>query len=197
LFLKSEQPLILASTSAYRRELLGRLGLSFGVQAPDVDESPVPGEHPRALAARLALAKARTVSLRAPQAWVIGSDQIAVRDDAILGKPLRRERCIEQLSASSGRRVQFLTAVALVQSEPRREFQFVDTTWVSFRTLDASSIARYVEREQPFDCAGGFKCEGLGISLFDSIETVDPTALIGLPLIALSRLLREAGYQVP
>jgi septum formation protein len=197
LFLKSEQPLILASTSAYRRQLLGRLGLPFSAQAPDIDESPLPAEHPSALVARLALAKARTVSLEAPQAWVIGSDQIAVRGDAILGKPLRRERCIEQLSGSSGHRVQFLTAVALVQSDPRRELQFVDTTWVSFRTLDASSIARYVERERPFDCAGGFKCEGLGISLFDSIETADPTALIGLPLIALSRLLREAGYQVP
>ena len=197
MFLKSEQPLILASTSAYRRELLGRLGLPFGVQTPDIDESWRPGEHPTALVGRLALAKARKVSSGTPGAWVIGSDQIAVRDKDILGKPLERQRCIEQLSASSGQRLEFLTAVALVKSGPSQEFQVVDSTWVTFRTLDRPSIERYVDREQPFDCAGGFKCEGLGISLFDSIETLDPTALIGLPLIALSRLLRKAGYPVP
>ena len=197
MFLKSAQPLILASTSLYRRELLGRLGVPFSTQAPNIDESRLPGEEPAVLVARLSLAKALKIAQNHPGTWVIGSDQAAVRDDAVLGKPGERNRCIEQLAESSGHRVRFLTGIALVNSAVPAPLSSLDTTWVKFRTLDPASIERYVDRERPFDCAGGFKCEGLGISLFDSIETSDPTALVGLPLIALSRLLRDAGYRVP
>jgi len=197
LFLKSEHPLILASTSAYRRELLGRLGLPFDTAAPHVDETRLSGEDPAALVARLSLAKALKIAQSHAGAWVIGSDQAAVLGETILGKPGERSRCIGQLTAASGHRVRFLTGVALVNSTMPAPLVFTDNTWVKFRTLDAESIERYVDRERPFDCAGGFKCEGLGISLFDAIESQDPTALIGLPLIAVSRLLRQAGYRIP
>jgi septum formation protein len=197
LFLKSENRLILASTSTYRRQLLERLGLAFSVAAPAVDETPLPDETPLALVRRLARAKAAIIARANPGTWVIGSDQAAVRGRSILGKPLSQERCIEQLSESAGRRVKFLTAVALLRSGPDKPFEAIDTTWVSFRDLDAATIQRYVEREKPFDCAGGFKSEGLGITLFDAIDCSDPTALIGLPLIAVSILLRRAGFILP
>jgi len=196
LFLKSAQPLILASTSLYRRELLGRLGVPFSTQAPNIDESRLPGEDPAVLVTRLARAKALKIAESSP-GWVIGSDQAAVLGDTVLGKPGDHPRCVEQLTAASGQRVRFLTAVALLNRAVPAPLTFVDITWVKFRSLDPASIERYVDRERPFDCAGGFKCEGLGISLFDTIETSDPTALVGLPLIAVSRLLREAGYLVP
>lgn len=197
MFLKSENRLILASTSTYRAQLLGRLGLAFSVAAPGVDETALPNETPLALVKRLARAKASIIAQANPDAWVIGSDQAAVRGRSILGKPLNQERCLAQLSASSGRRVKFLTAVAIVRKGQDRPLEAVDTTWVSFRELDAATIHRYVEREKPFDCAGGFKSEALGITLFDAIDSSDPTALIGLPLIAVAKLLRQAGFVLP
>jgi septum formation protein len=185
--------LVLASTSRYRAELLGRLRLPFEVAAPGIDESPKPGEAPRARARRLALAKAEAVAASFPGAWVIGSDQVACLGDAILDKPGDAGRCRAQLAAESGRRVEFHTAVALIRTAPRQAFEHVDLTTVRFRDLSAEEIARYVELERPFDCAGGFRSEGLGIALFASLETVDPTALVGLPLAWLAGALRDAG----
>jgi septum formation protein len=185
--------LLLASTSPYRRQLLTRLGLPFEVAAPDVDETPRAGEAPVELAQRLAASKALAVARRYPDAWVIGSDQLAVRDAEILGKPGSAARCLAQLAAASGRRVTFLTAVCLLRHRDDCRHATVDSTVVQFRVNDPERIRRYVEREQPFDCAGGFKCEGLGISLFERIESTDPTALIGLPLIWLASTLAQVG----
>lgn len=190
------QRLILASTSIYRRDLLGRLRLPFDSVRPDTDESALPGEAPEALAQRLAEAKANAVAIRHPDAWVIGSDQAAELDGRTLGKPGGREAAIAQLLAMSGREVQFRTGVCLARiGYPSRTA--LDTTTVVFRTLDLGEIARYVDAEQPFDCAGSFKAEGLGIALFDAIDSRDPTALIGLPLIATAGLLRSAGFALP
>ena len=148
---------------------------------------------------RLARAKASAVSAQQPSAWVVGSDQIAVldTDHAPLGKPGTAARCHEQLRSCSGRTVEFLTAVAVMRQENNALIEFIDTTRVLFRVLDQSTIERYVDKEQPLDCAGGFKSEGLGISLCESIESADPTSLIGLPLIRLSAALRTAGFEVP
>jgi septum formation protein len=189
-------PLVLASTSPYRRELLARLRLPFAVERPEVDESPRPGEAPAALAARLADAKARAVAARHPDAWVIGSDQVAELDGAPLGKPGHRDAAIAQLGRASGKTVPFHTAFCLV-GPGGEAHAHVDRTEVRFRTLTAAGIARYVDAEQPYDCAGAFKCEGLGIVLFDAIRSDDPTALVGLPLIALAGALRAAGYALP
>jgi septum formation protein len=201
LFLKSPLRLILASTSRYRRELLGRLGLEFSCMAPGADETAQPGERPAALVARLARAKAAAVARQHPQAWVIGSDQVAVlaegSEESMLGKPGSAARCIEQLQRCSGREVAFLTAVAVMQQDGNARFEFIDTTRVMFRVLDPPAIQRYVDRESPLDCAGGFKSEGLGIALCESIDSTDPTALIGLPLIRLSAVLRGAGFELP
>ncbi|MCW0397596.1 7-methyl-GTP pyrophosphatase [Xanthomonas sacchari] len=188
-------PLILASTSAYRRELLQRLRLPFDCARPQVDETPLPGEAPLALAQRLAAAKAAAVAATAGEAWVIGSDQVAELEGQPLGKPGEVAAAHAQLAAMSGRSVRFHTAVCLQRGA--RTLHACDLTEVQFRDLQADAIARYVAAEQPLDCAGSFKCEGLGISLFRAIQTQDPTALIGLPLIALSELLREAGYTLP
>lgn len=189
--------IILASTSAYRRALLERLGLPFATARPDVDESPLPGESPQTLAERLALAKAEAVLDRSlDSAWVIGSDQVAELGGQPLGKPGRHAVAVAQLRSMSGREVRFLTALCLAGPGGRR-LQALDVTTVRFRTLGEDEIERYVAREQPLDCAGSFKCEGLGIALFDEIDNRDPTALIGLPLIATARLLREAGFVVP
>ena len=189
-------PLVLASTSRYRRELLQRLGLPFETERPDVDESPLAGESPAATAARLARAKARTVAVRRPGAWVIGSDQVADLDGRPLGKAGGRDAALEQLLACSGRRVVFRTALCLLRDDaPPKEA--VDHTEVVFRALGRDDILRYLDAEQPYDCAGSFKCEGLGITLFEAIHSRDPTALVGLPLIALSAALREAGYRLP
>ncbi|MGA9333390.1 MAG: Maf family nucleotide pyrophosphatase [Rudaea sp.] len=187
--------LVLASTSPYRRELLKRIASGFRSVSPDVDESAHDGESPAALAARLAEAKARSVAAANPGALVIGSDQVAELDGATLGKPGSIENACAQLLACSGRRVVFHTAVCLYDGRHSRgrEYHFIDTTRVVFRTLDSAEISRYVERESPLDCAGSFKCEALGIGLFERIESTDPTALIGLPLIALCQLLRDAG----
>lgn len=189
-------PLVLASTSPYRRDLLARLGLPFLVDRPDVDESPAVGETPSALAVRLAEAKARAVASRHPDAWVIGSDQVAGLDGRPLGKPGSREAAVAQLRASSGRTLRFHTAFCLFQSG-HAALAHVDRTEVVFRELGEDEILRYLDADQPWDCAGSFKCESLGISLFEAVRSEDPTALVGLPLVALSRALRSAGYRVP
>jgi septum formation protein len=188
--------LILASTSRYRRELLARLRLPFDVAAPGVDESARPGEPPQALTPRLAFEKAAAIAADAPGSWVIGSDQLAELDGVALGKPGGRAAAIAQLAAMSARTVVFRTAVSLVHADGRR-LAAADATSVRFRALTAGEIARYVEAEQPFDCAGSFKSEGLGIALFEAIDSSDPTALVGLPLIATARLLRRAGFALP
>lgn len=187
--------LILASTSTYRRELLQRLDLPFQCARPQVDETALAGETPLALARRLATEKALDVAATHPGSWVIGSDQVADLDGQPLGKPGTIQAACAQLAAMSGRTVAFHTAVCLTDGQHR--LQACDLTRVQLRVLDADEIARYVAREQPLDCAGSFKCEGLGISLFDAIDNRDPTALVGLPLIATSSLLRQAGFRLP
>ncbi|WP_146910086.1 Maf family protein [Arenimonas daejeonensis] len=189
-------PLILASTSRYRRELLGRLGLAFDTDRPEVDEAALHGETPAGLATRLAEAKARAVAVRHPGAWIIGSDQVADRDGQLLGKPGDRDAALAQLLAASGRSVRFHTAWCLLGPEGQR-LAGQDLTEVRFRELERDGILRYLEIEQPYDCAGSFKCEGLGIVLFEAIHSQDPTALVGLPLIALSQALRVAGFRLP
>ena len=201
MFLKSPPALILASTSRYRKELLARLGLDFTCIAPGVDETPLAGEIPGALVARLARAKAAAVAAQQPEAWVIGSDQVAVLDapagPTMLGRPGSEERCQWQLQSCSGHSVEFLTAVTVMRQESNSLSEFIDRTRVRFRVLDEASIDRYVALEQPLDCAGGFKSEGLGIALCESIESTDPTGLIGLPLIRLSAALRAVGFELP
>jgi septum formation protein len=188
--------LLLASTSPYRRELLSRLCIPFDVVRPEVDETPHSGESPLALAQRLAAAKAAAIATREGDAWVIGSDQVAELDGMPLGKPGGRDQALAQLATMSGRSVAFRTALCVMHRDLGR-FDAVDTTVVRFRSLAMDEIARYVDAEQPFDCAGSFKSEGLGITLFEAIDTSDPTALVGLPLIATARLLREAGFALP
>ena len=187
--------LVLASTSRYRRELLDRLRLPFEVARPDVDESALSGETPETLAVRLAAAKARAICPTRPDAWVIGSDQVADLGGVALGKPGARAAAIAQLQAMSGRAVIFRTAVCVARGEVA--LAALDTTVVRFRTLSLDEVERYVDAEQPFDCAGSFKSEGFGITLFEAIESRDPTALVGLPLIATAGLLRQAGYALP
>ena len=188
--------LLLASTSPYRRELLARLRVPFDVARPGVDESPRSGEAPGTLAERLAIAKAVAVAAAAAGAWALGSDQVADLDGQALGKAGSRDAAIEQLHAMSGREVVFHTAVCLARAgDPPVAVR--DLTRVRFRRLGAAEIARYVDAEQPWDCAGSFKCEGLGIALFESIRSDDPTALVGLPLIATAELLRRVGFSVP
>jgi septum formation protein len=188
--------LILASTSIYRRELLARLRLPFETARPDTDETALPGEQPLELVQRLAECKATSVAALHPLAWVLGSDQVAELDGRVLGKPGGPDEAIEQLAAMSGCTVRFRTGVCLSRDgSPNRTA--IDTTLVHFRTLGAAEIARYVDAEQPYDCAGSFKAEGLGIALFEAIESRDPTALVGLPLIATAELLRGAGFAVP
>ena len=193
----SEIDLVLASTSRYRRDLLARLTSNFRDVAPDIDENPLAGESSRDLAHRLAREKARAVAAKNPGAIVIGSDQTADLGGQLLGKPHTVENACAQLATCSARTVTFHTGLCVIDARaPVPNIATAqDLTRVHFRELDAAEIARYVEREQPLDCAGSFKCEGLGIALFERIESVDPTALIGLPLIALCRLLREAGIE--
>ena len=186
-------PLILGSTSRYRRELLERLRMPFLVVAPEVDEAPLPGEAPAALAQRLALAKARAVAALHPQAVVIGSDQVADLDGQALGKPGTHERAVAQLQRLSGRQAVFHTAVAVVRADTGFEEVALAPVTVRFRALDAAEIEHYLRLEEPYDCAGSAKCETLGIALLDRIESDDPTALVGLPLIRTSELLRQAG----
>jgi len=190
-------PLILASTSVYRRELLGRLGLPFETLAPGVNEAHLAGESPTDRALRLALEKAAAAARIHPQSVIVGADQVAARGDQLLDKPGDAERCRAQLASLSGGRALFYTACAVLGRNGAVHAAHVDTTSVVFRTLSDEEIERYVAREQPFDCAGGFRAEALGICLFECIESQDPTALIGLPLIWLAGALRGAGFLLP
>ena len=189
--------LVLGSTSRSRRELLQRLGLPFTVAAPDADETPLPGETPHALALRLALAKAHAVAAQHPDAVVIGSDQVADLHGQPLGKPGTHERASAQLQRMSGETVIFQTAVAVVCAATGFEQVDLAPVEVRFRTLTGDEIERYLRIEQPYDCAGSAKSEGLGISLLDAILSDDPTALVGLPLIRTCRMLRAAGLTLP
>jgi len=197
LFRLDMNPLILASTSPYRRILLERFGLPFEAVRPRVSEEHVPGETPCDRAMRLAMAKAEEVAERHPNAVVIGSDQVAAAGHQVLDKPGDAATCRSQLATLSGTDARFHTACAVLGPAGSVRLVHLDTTTVVFRPLSAKEIERYVEREKPFDCAGGFKAEALGITLFESIESKDPTALIGLPLIWLASALRRAGYALP
>lgn len=187
--------LILASGSSYRAGLLARLQIPFQALPSQVDETPLSGETPRALTQRLAVAKAQALAAAHPQAWILGSDQSASARGQLLGKPGTPERAREQLSLLSGQTVEFLTAVALLRG--RQLYQALDVTTVQFRPLDEATIDRYLAAEPALDCAGSFKCEGLGISLFEEMRSTDPTGLVGLPLIRTAGLLREAGFSIP
>jgi len=188
--------LVLASGSPYRRTLLARLGIPFQSQPSGVAEAHVAAESAADRALRLAVEKARAVAAVHAHAVVIGSDQVASAGDEVLDKPGDAARCRAQLRLLSGRTAHFYTACAVLGGASAAQLH-VDTTTVMFRTLSGAEIDRYVEHEQPFDCAGGFKVEGLGVALFECIESQDPTALIGLPLIWLAAALRRAGYELP
>jgi septum formation protein len=193
---KLQRALILGSTSRYRRELLARLRVPFDVVSPDVDETPLTGEAPQALAARLALAKAKAVAALHPQAVVIGSDQVADLNGEPLGKPGTHERAVRQLQRMRGQTVVFQTAVSVVCQESHFEQTELAQIKVHFRNLSDTEIEAYLRAEEPYDCAGSAKSEGLGIALLDAIDNDDPTALIGLPMIRTARLLREAGIDL-
>ncbi|CAK0740371.1 m(7)GTP pyrophosphatase [Gammaproteobacteria bacterium] len=188
--------LILASTSPFRRELLVRLGLPFDCVAPELDETPLPEEAPAALVRRLSEGKARAVAPRYPHALIIGSDQVAVLDGRIIGKPDNHERAVAQLRAASGRRVEFLTGLCLLDAATGQAQVEVVSYTVIFRTLSEERIEHYLRREQPYNCAGSFRSEALGIVLFERLEGDDPNALIGLPLIRLVRMLEAFGIDV-
>lgn len=190
------RPLVLASTSPFRRALLQRLGLPFEIQAPACDETALPGESAQDLVVRLAENKARAVSEAFPRHLIIGSDQVAVLDGEILGKPGDHARATAQLTAASGRTVQFLTGLCLFNSEVDRVQCCCEPFEVAFRPLSAAQIEAYLRVEQPYNCAGSFKSEGLGIALFERLRGDDPNALIGLPLIRLVALLAEEGVDV-
>ena len=189
--------LVLASTSAYRRELLQRFDLPFDVARPDIDETPLPGETPQATAERLAVEKARAVAGQFEDALIIGSDQVAHMGDTRFGKPGTVERAIAQLQAMSGRTVIFHTALAVLNTRSGHVQLDAVPTQVRFRTLGDDEIVRYVNKERPLDCAGSAKSEGLGITLLDALSGDDPNALVGLPLIALARMLRNEGIAPP
>lgn len=189
--------LVLASTSRYRRELLSRLQIPFSVADPGIAESAQPGEPPERMATRLAQAKALVVAAMHPDAIVIGCDQVAESGGQILGKPGDRENAARQLRGLSGREAVFHTAICVHSEKARKTSTRVVPCRVKFRALDDATIERYLLREQPYDCAGSAKSEGLGIALIERMETEDPTALIGLPLIALVDLLAEHGMQIP
>lgn len=191
-----QRQLILASTSLYRRELLGRLRIPFEVAAPRVDETPLPGEAPRALALRLALAKAQAVAVQFPQAVVIGSDQVADLEGQPLGKPGQHDRAVAQLQSMRGRVVIFQTAVSVVcQASGFADTQLASVK-VQFRELSDAEIEAYLQAEEPYDCAGSAKSEGLGIALLAQIDNDDPTALVGLPLIRTCQMIRAAGVRI-
>lgn len=187
--------LILASASPYRRELLERLNIDFNVQVADIDES-IPPEEPAHLAVlRLAEIKAAGIAAQNPDSIVIGSDQIALLGEKILGKPHTRDQAKEQLRKCSGQKVDFLTAITVTDND--KADHDVDITRVKFRDIDSTTIDRYLDADKPYDCAGAIRSEGLGVSLLEAIDSRDPTALIGLPLIALARILRSFGYRIP
>lgn len=189
--------LVLASTSIFRRDLLARLQIPFEVANPETDESALPGESPAATAERLSVAKAKAVASRFPDALIIGSDQVAFMDNQRFGKPLTRERAIEQLRSMRGHTVTFHTGLCLHNSATGRSQVYGAPTEVAFRKLSDAEIERYLDKEQPYHCAGSAKSEGLGIALLSSMRGDDPNALIGLPLIALCGMLRAEGMPVP
>jgi septum formation protein len=194
----SAPPLILASTSVYRRALLERLQLPFGCVAPEVDEAAQENESPEALVRRLSLAKAQAVAIAHPDAVIIGGDQVAVGpDQRILGKPGTAERACAQLGRQSGQVVRFLSGLCVLDTARGSHELAIVTTTVRFRVLDDAAIRRYVARDQPLDCAGALRSEALGITLCEAIDSDDPTALMGLPLIRLAAMLRGAGYALP
>ena len=188
--------LVLASSSPYRRELLARLALPFDVIVPDSDETPLPGETPMALVERLAVAKARAVISRAPSALIIGSDQVAVYDGAIVGKPHTHENAVRQLRAAAGKTVMLYTGLALINAGNGRVQSEVIPFAVTFRPLTEAQIESYLRKEQPYGCAGSVRSEGLGIALLERFAGDDPNALIGLPLIRLVRMLENEGVRI-
>ncbi len=188
--------LVLASTSPFRKAILEKLGVPFDTASPEVDESHLPDETPQQLVQRLAEAKARAVAAQFPDALIIGSDQVAVIDNHILGKPGSHEKAVEQLRRASGRTVTFLTGLCLHNSRTDHTQCEVVPFKVHFRQLDDSQIENYLEKEQPYNCAGSFKSEALGIALFEKLEGDDPNTLIGLPLINLIRMLEQEGFRV-
>ncbi|MBK1650016.1 Maf family protein [Rhabdochromatium marinum] len=188
--------IILASSSQYRRALLDRLGLNYRALAPDVDESAQPGEAPAALTERLAQAKAQAMAEQYPDSLIIGSDQVVSLDGHMLGKPGGHQAAIAQLERLSGRQACFLTGLCLLNTATGQMQSHCDAFWVWFRQLSAAKIATYVERERPYDCAGAFKSEGLGIALFTRLQGEDPNSLIGLPLIRLITMLEQEGVDV-
>jgi len=192
-----QMPLILASTSRYRKALLEKLGLPFQCASPEVDETPIPGESAEALVRRLARAKAMAIAERHDHGLIIGSDQVCVCDGQILGKPGTVENAVAQLMRAQGKHVTFLTGLCVIDAASGHAEQMVEPFAVHFRSLDEAAIRRYVEAELPLDCAGSFKCEGMGIVLFEALEGRDPNALIGLPLIALIDLLGRHGLHLP
>ncbi|GGB92977.1 Maf-like protein YceF [Marinobacterium zhoushanense] len=190
------RPLVLASGSAYRRALLDKLGVDYSCDSPDIDETRRDDENAEELVARLALEKAQAVAARNPNALIIGSDQVATLDDHILGKPLTHERASAQLKLASGRTVRFLTGLCLLDAASE-QFQLEVVPFdVEFRQLRDSQIENYLQREQPYDCAGSFKSEGLGIALFQRLTGEDPNSLVGLPLICLIQMLEREGIDV-
>jgi len=191
------EKLILASSSKYRKQLLQRLGISFDCESPEIDETALAGESPFALVARLAGQKASKVNRQHPKAVVIGSDQVAVFNGQIVGKPGTHLAAMEQLSGFSGQVVEFLTAISVQCLQNGFREDHIDCTRVCFRTLQQEEIERYLLMEKPYDCAGAFKAESLGIVLFERITSEDPTALIGLPLIRTAAMLRQAGWRLP
>ena len=192
-----KKSLVLASSSPYRKELLERLGIPFQVRVPAIDESARPGESPARLVERLAAGKAKTVASDLPAAVVIGSDQVAVYAGQVVGKPGSPENARAQLAAFSGRRVDFLSAISVQCRESGFRFDRTVPTAVYFRDLSPAEIQRYVSRDNPIDCAGGFRSEATGSALLRSMQSDDPTAIVGLPLICLAQALREAGFRVP
>lgn len=189
--------LILASTSPYRAELLGRLGLTFEQVAPDCDETPLPDETPADLVARLAIAKATSVARQYPGAVIIGSDQVADLNGSILGKPHTPDKALAQLQRMSGKTVIFRTGYSVMDASGDQQFNGTALTEVCFRELNTAEIERYIAVDEPLDCAGAFRSEALGISLLQSMQADDPTSLIGLPLIRIAEALREFGMTVP
>jgi MAF protein len=193
----NENPtLVLASTSPFRRELLNKLGLPFATAAPDIDESPLPDEEPESLVKRLSLEKAKAVAPDYPQALIIGSDQVACVDNQVLGKPGSHDKAMQQLKLTSGKTVTFLTGLTLYDSASGNSKTRCETVRVHFRELTDTQIDNYLQREQPYNCAGSFKSEALGIALFSKLECDDPNALVGLPLIRLIDLLKQFGVDV-
>lgn len=192
----SNKPLLLASSSPFRQELLAKLGLPFSAASPDLDESPKPDETPEQLCQRLALEKAQALAPQYPGHLIIGSDQVALLEGIKLGKPGTQANAIKQLRAASGKAVSFYTSVCLLEPESGQFLLDMDLTVAHFRTLSDGQIEQYVKNDSPTQCAGGFKSESLGIALLEKLETEDPNALVGLPLIRLIRMLEKFGVAV-